>query len=385
MTSRREWHAQAVPARVLIVDDEPSITDAVATALRYEGFETTRGRDRPGGDARRPRSSRPDLVILDIMLPDLDGLSIARKLRALPDGVPVIFLSARDATQDKIAGLSLADDYVAKPFSLGELVARVHAVLRRTRGDAGNVLRFADVELDEDTYEVSRAGERIELTPTEFSLLRFLLANPRRVLSKRQILDHVWQYDFGGDANIVETYVSYLRRKLDRARPAADPHRAARRLRAAGGLMRLSSLRTRLVAITMVLAAVGLIIASVATYAALRSFLLDRVDRTLEASSANVGRALTRGGPGRGPGGSGALGQAGQLTPGLYVEVRDPNGRQAVRPDARAAGRAGPRTRSCRRSIDASDGTLRETVERGRRRVGLPRARRGAALRPRRR
>ncbi len=218
MTSRREWHAQTVPARVLIVDDEPSITDAVATALRYEGFVTSEVAT--GLDAMRATEEfGPDLVILDIMLPDLDGLSIARKLRALPERVPVIFLSARDATQDKIAGLSLADDYVAKPFSLGELVARVHAVLRRTQGDAGKVLRFADVELDEDTYEVRRAGERVELTPTEFSLLRFLLQNPRRVLSKRQILDHVWQYDFGGDANIVETYVSYLRRKLDRHGP----------------------------------------------------------------------------------------------------------------------------------------------------------------------
>ena len=218
MTSRREWHAQTVPARVLIVDDEPSITDAVATALRYEGFETSEVAT--GLEAvRAAEEFGPDLVILDIMLPDLDGLSVARKLRALPERVPVIFLSARDATQDKIAGLSLADDYVAKPFSLGELVARVHAVLRRTQGDAGTVLRFADVELDEDTYEVRRAGERVDLTPTEFSLLRFLLQNPRRVLSKRQILDHVWQYDFGGDANIVETYVSYLRRKLDRHGP----------------------------------------------------------------------------------------------------------------------------------------------------------------------
>ena len=213
MTRRREWHAQGVAGRVLIVDDEQSITDAVATALRYEGFETSEVAT--GRDAIRAADEfAPDLVILDIMLPDVDGLSVARKLRARPDRMPVIFLSARDGTDDKVAGLSLADDYVAKPFSLAELVARVHAVLRRTRGDGGKVLRFADVELDEDTYEVRRAGARIELTPTEFSLLRFLLQNPRRVLSKRQILDHVWQYDFGGDANIVETYVSYLRRKL---------------------------------------------------------------------------------------------------------------------------------------------------------------------------
>ena len=206
--------------------------------------------------------------------------------------MPVIFLSARDATQDKIAGLSLADDYVAKPFSLGELVARVHAVLRRTQGDAGTVLRFADVELDEDTYEVRRAGERVELTPTEFSLLRFLLQNPRRVLSKRQILDHVWQYDFGGDANIVETYVSYLRASsTGTARRSSTPYGSS--ATCCGRLMRFRSLRTRLVAITAVLAAVGLIIAGIATYAALRSFLLDRVDRTLAASTVGVARALT--------------------------------------------------------------------------------------------
>ena len=218
MTRRHEWHAQSVTGRVLIVDDEQSITDAVATALRYEGFETSEVAT--GREAIRAADEfGPDLVILDIMLPDVDGLSVARKLRGRPERLPVIFLSARDGTDDKVAGLSLGDDYVAKPFSLAELVARVHAVLRRTRGDGGKVLRFADVELDEDTYEVRRGDARIELTPTEFSLLRFFLQNPRRVLSKRQILEHVWQYDFGGDANIVETYVSYLRRKLDRHGP----------------------------------------------------------------------------------------------------------------------------------------------------------------------
>jgi two-component system OmpR family response regulator len=206
-----------VPARVLVVDDEPSITDAVATALRYEGFET---REAASGGAVEPalEEFRPDLVVLDVMLPDLDGLSVARRLR---DGrrTPVIFLTARDATEDKLAGLALADDYVTKPFSLAEIVARVHTVLRRTRGDEHARLRFADLVLDEETREVWRGGASVELTPTEFNLLRFLMLNPRRVLSKRQILDHVWNYDFGGDANVVETYVSYLRKKLDRLGP----------------------------------------------------------------------------------------------------------------------------------------------------------------------
>jgi two-component system, OmpR family, response regulator len=153
------------------------------------------------------------------MLPDLDGLAVARRLRDRRVPVPVIFLSAKDATEDKIAGLALGDDYVTKPFSLAELVARVQTVLRRTQGDDGHVLRFADVQLDDDTRQVRRGDVPLDLTPTEFRLLRFLLQNPRRVLSKRQILDNVWNYDFGGDANVVETYVSYLRRKLDGAGP----------------------------------------------------------------------------------------------------------------------------------------------------------------------
>jgi two-component system, OmpR family, response regulator len=206
------------PLRVLVVDDEPSITDAVATALRYEGFET---REAASGRAVEPAidSFRPDLIVLDVMLPDLDGLQIARRLRDGNRRTPVIFLTARDATEDKVAGLAVGDDYVTKPFSLAEIVARVRAVLRRTRGGEEGVLRFADVVLDEETREVWRGGEPVELTPTEFNLLRYLMLNPRRVLSKRQILDQVWNYDFGGDANVVETYVSYLRKKLDRHGP----------------------------------------------------------------------------------------------------------------------------------------------------------------------
>jgi two-component system OmpR family response regulator len=201
-------------AKVLVVDDEPSITDAVATALRYEGFETMEV-----GAGRAAELAidefRPDLIVLDVMLPDLDGFAIARRLRDGNHRVPVIFLTAKDATEDKVAGLALADDYVTKPFSLAEIVARVQTVLRRTRGDADGPMRFADLTLDEETREVRRGEEPIELTRTEFELLRFLMLNPRRVLTKRQILDNVWHYDFGGDANVVETYISYLRKKLD--------------------------------------------------------------------------------------------------------------------------------------------------------------------------
>jgi two-component system OmpR family response regulator len=207
-------------ARVLVVDDEPSITDAVATALRYEGFETREVAN--GRTAERVIDEfRPDLIVLDVMLPDLDGFEIARRLRDGNHRTPVIFLTAKDATEDKLAGLAIGDDYVTKPFSLAEIVARVRAVLRRTHGhDEEGVLRFADLVLNEETREVWRADQPVELTRTEFDLLRFLMLNPRRVLSKRQILDNVWHYDFGGDPNVVETYVSYLRKKLDRHGPS---------------------------------------------------------------------------------------------------------------------------------------------------------------------
>jgi two-component system OmpR family response regulator len=206
--------------RVLVVDDEPSIADAVATALRYEGFDT---REVASGRAaeRIVGEFGPDLVVLDVMLPDLDGFALARRLRENGRRVPVIFLTAKDATEDKVAGLSLGDDYVTKPFSLAEMVARVHAVLRRTRAAAEDeaVLRFSDVVLNEETHEVWRAGASVSLTRTEFDLLRYFMLNPRRALSKRQIMDQVWHYDFRGDANVVETYVSYLRKKLDRHGP----------------------------------------------------------------------------------------------------------------------------------------------------------------------
>ena len=205
-----------VPTRVLVVDDEQYIRDLVGTALRYEGFdvdEAATGRQAISAVTDR----RPDLVVLDVMLPDLDGVEVTRRLRSDGIRVPVVFLTARDATEDKVAGLTVGgDDYVTKPFSLEELVARVRAVLRRTRPEIeGSQLRFADLVLDEDTHEVWRDGSPVHLTATEFNLLRYFLLNPRRVLSKVQILEHVWQYDFEGDANVLETYISYLRKKLD--------------------------------------------------------------------------------------------------------------------------------------------------------------------------
>ena len=209
--------AAEVPVRVLVVDDEPHITDLVATGLGYEGFEVASA-DSGRAALALVDSFRPELIVLDVMLPDLDGFEVQRRLMDGGRRVPVLFLTAKDATEDKVRGLSIGgDDYVTKPFSLEELIARVRAVLRRTRGPGSDTerLRFADIEMDEGTHEVWRGGRAIDLTPTEFSLLRFLLANPRRVLSKDQILDHVWNYDFGGESSIVETYVSYLRKKVD--------------------------------------------------------------------------------------------------------------------------------------------------------------------------
>jgi len=206
---------------ILVVDDEPSIIDAVATSLRYEGFsvdEAANGRLALSSAQENP----PDLIVLDIMLPDLDGLEVTRRLRADGLRVPVLFLTARGSVEDKIAGLTVGgDDYVTKPFALAEIMARVHAILRRTgrEPEDGGDLMFADIQMDESAHVVTRAGQTIPLTATEFNLLRFFLLNPRHVLSKAQILDHVWHYDFGGNGNVVETYVSYLRKKLEAAGP----------------------------------------------------------------------------------------------------------------------------------------------------------------------
>ena len=202
--------------RILVVDDEPSIVDAVSTALRYEGYEVDEavtGRAALDAVVR----AEPDLIVLDWMLPDIEGIEVGRRLRERGFKTAVLFLTAKDATENKVEALRAGgDDYVTKPFSLAELVARAQAILRRTAGDLpGDVLRFADVALDESRHEVFRADEEVTLTATEFSLLRYFMLNPRRVLSKTQILQNVWRYDFGGNSNIVETYVSYVRRKLD--------------------------------------------------------------------------------------------------------------------------------------------------------------------------
>ena len=203
--------------RILVVDDEPNIVEVVSMALRYHGFEVASAAS--GHEAlAQVAQFRPHLMLLDVMLPDLDGFEVAERLGAQRANVPIIFLTARDATPDKVRGLTVGgDDYVTKPFSLEELIARIRTILRRTgvTEPEGRRLVFADVEMDEDTREVSRAGQPIELTATEYRLLRFFLLNPRNVLSRSQLLDNVWEYDFGGDGRVLETYVSYLRKKLD--------------------------------------------------------------------------------------------------------------------------------------------------------------------------
>jgi two-component system OmpR family response regulator len=208
--------------RVLVVDDEVNIAELISMALRYEGWQVRTAHNGTSA-VNAARDLGPDAVVLDMMLPDIDGLEVLRRMRtSLPD-VPVVFLTARDAVEDRIAGLTAGgDDYVTKPFSLEELVARLRGLMRRSgaqRAAASSVLTVGDLELDEDSHEVSRSGEQISLTATEFELLRFLMRNPRRVLSKAQILDRVWNYDFGGQANVVELYISYLRKKIDAGRP----------------------------------------------------------------------------------------------------------------------------------------------------------------------
>jgi two-component system OmpR family response regulator len=208
-------------ARVLVVDDEPNITELVAMALRYEGFNVKTASNGRGALTAVTQFS-PALVILDVMLPDIDGMEVLRRLNSAGNKVPIIFLTAKDATEDKVHGLTIGgDDYVTKPFSIEELMARVRVVLRRhgnSGPETGN-LALADLELDDEAHEVRRHGHIIELTNTEYRLLRYLLINAGRVLTRSQILDHVWHYDFGGDASVLETYISYLRRKIDRYDP----------------------------------------------------------------------------------------------------------------------------------------------------------------------
>lgn len=209
--------SQTYEAKLLVVDDEPNIRELLSTSLRFAGFDVVAAAN--GREAlEAAETHNPDLAVLDVMLPDMDGFTVTRKLRATGRHFPVVFLTARDETEDKVTGLTVGgDDYVTKPFSLDEVVARIRAVLRRTApaDDDEAILVVDDLELDDDAHEVRRGGDIIDLSPTEFKLLRYLMMNPNRVLSKAQILDHVWEYDFNGDASIVESYISYLRRKID--------------------------------------------------------------------------------------------------------------------------------------------------------------------------
>src|SRR6185437_10719775 len=211
----------ASAGKVLVVDDESNIADVLSIALRFNNYEVATAADGQGA-LQAVTDFRPDLVLLDVMLPDLDGFEVARRMRERADDTPILFLTAHDTTEDKVRGLTIGgDDYVTKPFSVEELLARVGSVLRRF-GNAGggeSVLRFGDLELDDDTREVFRDGASIDLTDTEYRLLRYLMSHPRRVLTRAQILDHVWDYDFGGDARVLETYVSYLRKKLEARGP----------------------------------------------------------------------------------------------------------------------------------------------------------------------
>jgi two-component system OmpR family response regulator len=224
--------------KLLVVEDDPNIVELLSASLRFAGFDVSAVTN--GAEAvAEARRSNPDLVVLDVMLPDLDGFEVIRRIRDSGVRTPVVFLTARDATEDKVRGLTLGgDDYVTKPFSLEELTARIRAVLRRTSGERSEsaVLRFADLELDEESHEVRRGGTLVSLSPTEFKLLRYLMLNAGRVLSKAQILDHVWQYDFRGDDSIVESYISYLRRKVDTVEP-----RLIHTLRGVGYVLRLPS------------------------------------------------------------------------------------------------------------------------------------------------
>jgi two-component system OmpR family response regulator len=207
---------------LLIVDDEDNLRSMLAAALRHNGFMVSAASN--GREALKAIGgpSQPDLVVLDVMMPDLDGFEVCRRMRADGDGTPVLFLTARDSTSDKVRGLTLGgDDYLQKPFSLEELVARANAILRRAGQAAGDrvVLSFHDLEMDDDAHRVARGGREVSLSPTEYNLLRYLLLNQGRVVSKAQVLDHVWQYDYGGDGGIVETYIGYLRKKVDTTTP----------------------------------------------------------------------------------------------------------------------------------------------------------------------
>jgi two-component system OmpR family response regulator len=227
-------------ARVLVVDDEPMIVELLSVSLRYQGFEVATAANGAEG-LDKARTFRPDALIADVMMPGMDGFGLLRRLRADGIDAPVLFLTARDEVEDKVTGLTLgADDYVTKPFSLEEVVARLRVILRRSghtvEEQKSSRIRFEDIELDDDTHEVWKAGEPVSLSPTEFTLLRYFMVNAGTVLSKPRILDHVWRYDFGGEVGVVETYVSYLRKKVD-----TGPDRLIHTLRGVGYVMRAPS------------------------------------------------------------------------------------------------------------------------------------------------
>jgi two-component system OmpR family response regulator len=228
-------------ARLLLVDDEDNLRVMLQAALRHSGFEVE-----PAASGReameRVADVQPDLIVLDVMLPDIDGFEVCRRLRADGRRTPIVFLTAKDATEDKVRGLTLGgDDYIVKPFSLEELVARIEAVLRRIGSGPGNTLLVCDdLVLDDDAHRVTRGGVEVSLSPTEFNLLRYLIANQGRVLSKAQILDHVWHYDFGGDGGVVETYVGYLRKKIDTTTNGHGGHRLIHTIRGVGYTLRAS-------------------------------------------------------------------------------------------------------------------------------------------------
>ncbi|WP_169801688.1 response regulator transcription factor [Millisia brevis] len=228
----------APEAKILVVDDEPTIVELLSVSLRFQGFEVATAADGPAA-LDKARTFRPDAIILDVMLPSMDGFGVLRRLRA--DGIesPVLYLTARDGLDDTLTGLSIgADDYVTKPFSLEEVVARLRVILRRVHStpESSSRITFADIELDDESHEVRKAGVPVQLSPTEFTLLRYFMVNAGVVLSKPRILDHVWHYDFGGDVGVVESYVSYLRRKIDTSEP-----RLLHTIRGVGYVMRLPS------------------------------------------------------------------------------------------------------------------------------------------------
>ncbi|CAB4532329.1 MAG: response regulator [Actinobacteria bacterium] len=205
------------PIKVLVVDDEPNIRDLLTTSLRFNGYSVYAVGN--GNDAVvAAEKGKPDIILLDVMLPDQSGFAVTKKLRSMGIDVPVLFLTARDETEDKVTGLTVGgDDYMTKPFSLDEIMARISAILRRTQKveTSDSVIEVGEISMNEDAHEVFVKGELVEFSPTEYKLLRFLMSNANRVLTKSQILDHVWEYDFGGEMGIVESYVSYLRKKLD--------------------------------------------------------------------------------------------------------------------------------------------------------------------------